>query len=85
MKIVFDMDNTLADEQGATLRPGIKELLSDPQKRKHSLVLWILFLKIKLVLICTCLGRQDFFLLKDRDLQGKYPNRQISPDTKLSK
>ena len=37
--IVFDMDNTLVDEFGATLRPGILSLLRVIHK-DYSLVLW---------------------------------------------
>ena len=40
MTIVFDMDNTLVDEFGATVRPGIKALLYRLKKEKHVLVLW---------------------------------------------
>ncbi len=40
MTIVFDMDNTLVDEFGATVRPGIVELLTRLKKEGHTLVLW---------------------------------------------
>ena len=40
MVIVFDMDNTLADEFGATLRPGMVALLERLLREKHTLVLW---------------------------------------------
>jgi|GEM_PF-1999374 len=40
MKIVFDMDNTLADEQGKTLRPGIKDLLRSLYNDNNEIVLW---------------------------------------------
>ncbi len=40
MKIVFDMDNTLIDETGATVRPGIITLLKELKRNGHILVLW---------------------------------------------
>lgn len=39
MKIAIDMDNTIVDELGATLRPGIIEFL-DYLYGRHELVLW---------------------------------------------
>ncbi|MCB1157015.1 MAG: hypothetical protein H7A25_13535 [Leptospiraceae bacterium] len=40
MKLVFDMDNTLSDDFGNKLRPGIKPLLERLKKEGHSLILW---------------------------------------------
>ena len=40
MNIIFDMDNTLTDELGATVRPGIINLLKKLQQDKHTLILW---------------------------------------------
>ena len=40
MIIVFDMDNTLVDEMGATLRPGILDLLQKLRADNHELKLW---------------------------------------------
>ncbi|CAK0775415.1 FCP1 homology domain-containing protein [uncultured Gammaproteobacteria bacterium] len=40
MKIAFDMDNTLFDEFGREVRPGIASLLLDLKKDGHELVLW---------------------------------------------
>ena len=40
MVIVFDMDDTLADEFGSALRPGIRELLERLRGDGHTLVLW---------------------------------------------
>jgi hydroxymethylpyrimidine pyrophosphatase-like HAD family hydrolase len=40
MVIVFDMDNTLTDEFGTGVRPGITSLLSQLKKEGHALVLW---------------------------------------------
>jgi len=39
MKIVIDMDNTIIDELGSTLRPGIIKFLDKISKR-HELILW---------------------------------------------
>ncbi|MBF0420988.1 MAG: DUF705 domain-containing protein [Magnetococcales bacterium] len=40
MAVVFDMDNTLTDEFGREVRPGMKDLLAKLQKEKFVLVLW---------------------------------------------
>ncbi|MBP7283413.1 MAG: DUF705 domain-containing protein [Leptospiraceae bacterium] len=40
MIIVFDMDNTLTDEMGSSLRPGIIVLLQKLVKEKFELKLW---------------------------------------------
>lgn len=40
MVIVFDMDNTLTDELGSSIRPGIKSLLARLKKEGHTLILW---------------------------------------------
>jgi hydroxymethylpyrimidine pyrophosphatase-like HAD family hydrolase len=40
MKIVFDMDNTLTDDFGKEVRPGIVKLLSRLKKEGFSMVLW---------------------------------------------
>jgi len=39
MKIAIDMDNTIIDEFGSTLRPGILDFLEDISTR-HELILW---------------------------------------------
>jgi FMN phosphatase YigB (HAD superfamily) len=38
--IVFDMDNTLVDELGSSVRPGIVALLQRLRTDGHTLVLW---------------------------------------------
>jgi FMN phosphatase YigB (HAD superfamily) len=38
--VVFDMDNTLVDELGAGVRPGMRELLEALGREGHVLVLW---------------------------------------------
>jgi TFIIF-interacting CTD phosphatase-like protein len=39
MKIAIDMDNTIIDEFGSTLRPGILNFLEEVSAR-HKLILW---------------------------------------------
>ena len=39
MKIAIDMDNTIIDEFGSTLRPGILNFLEEISTR-HELILW---------------------------------------------
>jgi len=39
MKIAIDMDNTIIDELGSTLRPGIIDFLEELSSR-HELILW---------------------------------------------
>lgn len=38
--IVFDMDNTLVDELGQTVRPGIRGLLAELKANRHELTVW---------------------------------------------
>jgi FMN phosphatase YigB (HAD superfamily) len=40
MIIVFDLDNTLVDAYGSSVRPGIAELLGRLNREGHSLILW---------------------------------------------
>lgn len=40
MTIVVDMDNTLTDELGATVRPGVREFLEKLLADGHKLILW---------------------------------------------
>jgi len=40
MTIVFDMDNTLIDEFGSAVRPGMTDLLEALRGEGHVLVLW---------------------------------------------
>ncbi len=39
-RIVFDMDNTLVDEFGSTVRPGIVSLLDELKQSGKTLMLW---------------------------------------------
>lgn len=57
MNIVFDMDNTLVDEFGSGIRPGIKSLLNKLKNDGHTMVLWTSSTKDRAVNI-----------LKDHDL-----------------
>ncbi len=38
--IVFDMDNTLVDETGATVRPGVIDLILSLKREGHTMILW---------------------------------------------
>ncbi len=40
MILVFDMDNTLTDDFGSSVRPGIIRLLQKLRKDNHILILW---------------------------------------------
>ena len=40
MNIVFDLDNTIADDFGATLRPGMLNLLKRLKSENYTLILW---------------------------------------------
>lgn len=40
MRVVIDMDNTIADEFGSTPRPGMAEFLKHLKADGHELVLW---------------------------------------------
>jgi phosphoglycolate phosphatase-like HAD superfamily hydrolase len=40
MTVVFDLDNTLTDEMGSAVRPGMRELLERLRREGHTLVLW---------------------------------------------
>jgi beta-phosphoglucomutase-like phosphatase (HAD superfamily) len=40
MTVVFDLDNTLTDEMGSAVRPGMLELLAKLRREGHTLALW---------------------------------------------
>lgn len=61
MKIVFDMDNTLADEQGKTLRPGIKDLLRSLYNDDNEIVLWTNSPKSRALDIIRSLDVEKYF------------------------
>jgi hydroxymethylpyrimidine pyrophosphatase-like HAD family hydrolase len=70
MKIAVDMDNTLFDDFGQRMRPGIRELLLDLKEDGHELVLWtsstreratrILAEHRVVGLFAACLYREDY-------------------------
>jgi hydroxymethylpyrimidine pyrophosphatase-like HAD family hydrolase len=73
--IVFDMDNTLADEFGAAARPGIVELLEKLSKEGHQLSLWTSSTRSRARQILADLDLQHFFATcvfrEDYDPQDK--------------
>jgi hydroxymethylpyrimidine pyrophosphatase-like HAD family hydrolase len=88
LRIVFDMDNTLTDEFGATVRPGMRKLLARLLRDGHELFLWTNSKRQRAVDILnshnlrrffkTCLFREDYDpeekgLLKDiRRIRGDW-------------
>lgn len=64
MKIVFDMDNTLADELGKELRPGVLELLKRLEAEGHELALWTSSTRQRALRILKDLGLREFFIEK---------------------
>ncbi len=88
MKIVFDMDNTLVDEFGSGLRPGILNLLNRLSHDGHTLCLWTSSTRSRALMILKdhnlrpffekCVFREDYDpenkgLLKDiRRLKGEF-------------
>ena len=60
MKIAIDMDNTIVDEFGSTLRPGIKEFLEDISKR-HELILWTNSKRIRTIEILDYFDLRKYF------------------------
>jgi len=68
--IVFDLDNTLVDEFGATLRPGMTALLARLRDDGHALVLWTNSRRARAAEIlrlhglrqhfATCIFREDY-------------------------
>ncbi len=61
MNIVIDMDNTLADEQGATKRPGIDELLAKLQAEGHTLILWTNSARYRAIIFLKDLDLRKYF------------------------
>jgi FMN phosphatase YigB (HAD superfamily) len=60
MKIAIDMDNTLIDELGATVRPDIVDFL-EFLGRNHELVLWTNSTKPRAIQILYALGLREYF------------------------
>ncbi len=61
MHIVFDMDNTLADEFGAAARPGIIPLLERLSAEGHQLSLWTSSTRARARTILADLDLQRYF------------------------
>jgi HAD superfamily phosphatase (TIGR01681 family) len=61
MNIVFDMDNTLTDEFGSSVRPGIIQLLDKLKKEGHVLMLWTNSVKSRAVDILLEHGLRSYF------------------------
>ncbi|MBI4612427.1 MAG: DUF705 domain-containing protein [Planctomycetes bacterium] len=61
MKIVFDLDNTLVDEFGATVRPGIVRLLDRLLSERHELALWTHSDRARAIRILRDHGLRDRF------------------------
>ena len=61
MHIVFDMDNTLADELGKAARPGILELLEKLKEDGHTLSIWTNSTRIRALIILKDLGLRKYF------------------------
>jgi TFIIF-interacting CTD phosphatase-like protein len=60
MKIAIDMDNTLVDELGATVRPGIVDFLETLSKN-HELVLWTNSTKSRAIQMLYVHGLREYF------------------------
>jgi HAD superfamily phosphatase (TIGR01681 family) len=61
MNIVFDMDNTLTDEFGSSVRPGMIQLLDKLKKEGHVLMLWTNSVKSRAVDILLEHGLRKYF------------------------
>jgi FMN phosphatase YigB (HAD superfamily) len=60
MKIAIDMDNTLIDELGATLRPGIVNFL-EVLSKNHELFLWTNSTKSRAIQMLYAHGLREYF------------------------
>ena len=61
MKIAIDMDNTIIDELGSTLRPGIIDFLEELSK-KHELILWTNSRRIRTMEILDHFNIRKYFV-----------------------
>ncbi len=81
MTIVFDMDNTLVDEFGATVRPGMRALLNRLKKENHVLVLWTNSTRNRALSIMNDHDLRQFFTLmifrENYDPQNRGLNKDI--------
>ena len=60
MKIAIDMDNTIIDELGSSLRPGIMDFLESISKR-HELILWTNSKRIRTIEIIDHFDLRKYF------------------------
>lgn len=60
MKIAIDMDNTIVDELGSTVRPGITQFL-DTLSLKHELILWTNSKRIRAIEILDYFDLRKYF------------------------
>ena len=61
MKIAIDMDNTIIDELGSTLRPGITAFLEEIAAR-HELILWTNSKRIRAIEILDHFDIRKYFI-----------------------
>jgi FMN phosphatase YigB (HAD superfamily) len=61
MKIAIDMDNTIIDELGSTLRPGIIDFLEEEAAR-HELILWTNSRRIRAIEILDHFDLRKYFV-----------------------
>jgi len=61
MKIAIDMDNTIIDELGSTLRPGIIDFLEEVTAR-HELILWTNSRRIRAIEILDHFDLRKYFI-----------------------
>ena len=61
MKIAIDMDNTIIDELGSTLRPGIIEFLENISAR-YELILWTNSRRIRTIEILDYFDIRKYFI-----------------------
>jgi phosphoglycolate phosphatase-like HAD superfamily hydrolase len=61
MKIAIDMDNTIIDELGSTLRPGILDFLEEISI-KHELILWTNAKRIRTMEILDYFNLRKYFV-----------------------
>ncbi len=85
MTIVFDMDNTLVDEFGATVRPGMRALLNRLKKENHVLVLWTNSTRNRALSIMNDHDLRQFFTLMIFRENYDPQNRGLSKDIRRVK
>jgi FMN phosphatase YigB (HAD superfamily) len=61
VKIAIDMDNTISDELGSSLRPGIIDFLEELATR-HELILWTNSRRIRAIEILDHFDLRKYFL-----------------------